>query len=723
MAIRKDVEFTVAADGRSVTPTVPQDGGVQGEHNATRVIFHVGENSVWEKPDYTVYIECEDNAGNIDTTVPLAVEGGQVAVLLPLAWTQYGGISTLRLVAEGADGTIAYMAEGAVRVTSRQNASQKVDGLLKGRMAELEQRANDALSGAEGAKSQAEVAAQQASTCAVAAKESEEYAATAIMQCSRYVLRAESAAEAAEDAAGGGESYTIHETEDHSVALSDERGNVVATVKPNGEIDGNFPDKVARKKLQTFVETDKYAAGFCDEQGYVAYGVKPNGEKVGFGGESGGGEGGESGGSFAPELNNCGLPVLYLDGDTEGMSKEDKKTLTYKLTSHKGVGQVMASGTCTCKWQGSSSVANDYPKRNYTIESKTGAFEATLATSTRRGQVVPPVVKAWGEQEKYCLKANWIDPSAARNVVCAKLWGQVVASRENVHEKLAGSPNHGAIDGFPVILVINGEFEGLYTFNIPKEGWMFGMGDGAAEYVVTGESNSMSACGFYKMPTFIEGENQQETDFAIEYQPEGVEDDTVIASFQAAVNAVKDAPDSAGWEAAVEEYFDIDSAIDYYIFNCCISGVDNLRKNILYGTYDGKKWFMSAYDMDTTLGSNPYGTGLFKVKTDHTQFLEGATGKYKHRLFELIYNYSRDKLKARWEELRGGVLSDENVWYVFNNFVNLIPRAVYNMDAEKWADQRDNQKYPMPATTTANVENYMQYYHMHTALLDKEMEE
>ena len=106
----------------------------------------------------------------------------------------------------------------------------------------------------------------------------------------------------------------------------------------------------------------------------------------------------------------------------------------------------------------------------------------------------------------------------------------------------------------------------------------------------------------------------------------------------------------------------------------------------------------------------------------------------KHRLFELIYKYSFDKLKARYDELRNGIknsddeaerigiLSNENVWYMFNNFVNAIPRAIYNMDADRWADKCDFYKYPMPGTTTANVENYMQYYRMHTALLDKEME-
>lgn len=508
----------------------------------------------------------------------------------------------------------------------------------------------------------------------------------------------------------------VHEVDGYAFAVSDEEGNVAFGIKPDGETVGTFTDKVARDKLAPLTTTPDYAYAVCDADGRVVFAITHSGEVK----YVGAGEGGESGGGevIAPtfDYTKCGLPVLALTGDTSAMTKDDAVTLDYTLKTPKGT--VIKSGTCTCKWQGSSSVRRGYPKRNYTIKFDS-EFEATAALGSQSEREVK--TSPWGAQKKYCMKANWIDPSGARNVVLAKLWGAIVASRENVHEKLAASPNKGAIDGFPVIIAINGEFTGLYTFNIPKDGWMFNMGEGAAEYVVCGESNSMSACGFYAEATFIEGDSQADTDFAFEYQPDDVEEATVVESFNGAIRAVMNAPNSSDWEDAVAPYFDIDSAIDYYIFTCCIGGMDNLRKNILYGTYDGVKWFMSAYDLDTTLGSNPYGTGLYPVKTSKTQFYEAANGSGKHRLFELIYKYSLGKLKARWEELRGGILSDANVWYMFNNFVNAIPRSVYDADADKWTSWSVNQV--MPATTTANVENYMQYYRMHCALLDKEMEE
>ena len=495
-------------------------------------------------------------------------------------------------------------------------------------------------------------------------------------------------------------------------------------------------------KTDHIMGNDEYAYAVCDANGNVSFGVKLNGEKVGFGG------GGSASVATTVDLTKCGLTILYLQEQEEGAYQamieaanpknnyeKLEKVFNYTLRTAKGTDKF--SGTCKLKFQGSSSLRNQYPKYNLTFKAVEDAFEATDAVSTRNGEEI--TLNPWGAQKKYCLKANWIDPSNARNVVNARLWGKIVDSRASssvvsaVTDLRATSPNKGAIDGFPCIVILNGEFNGLYTFNIPKDGWMFGMGDGTAEYVVGGEENGKTSCGFYSKPTFLEDENGK-VDFSVEYKHDDATEEAAVASFIAAVNTVKDCSNSAAWETEVAKVFDVDSAIDYYIFICCISAHDNLRRNTLYATYDGEKWFMSAYDLDTTLGSNTYGTGVYPVKTKRTQFYEAANGSTKHRLFELIYKYSFDKLKARYDELRNGIknsddeaerigiLSNENVWYMFNNFVNAIPRAIYNMDADRWADKCDFYKYPMPGTTTANVENYMQYYRMHTALLDKEME-
>jgi hypothetical protein len=141
-------------------------------------------------------------------------------------------------------------------------------------------------------------------------------------------------------------------------------------------------------------------------------------------------------------------------------------------------------------WLYCSSLSKFYEKKNYTIKFD-NAFEAK---------------EGWGEQKKYCLKANYIDFSHARNVVSAKLWSQIVASRSVANENLASCPNYGAVDGFPILVVINGEYQGIYTFNIPKDIWCYG----DAMYVMTAEDH-VNATRFKEI---AKGDG---SDFEIEY--------------------------------------------------------------------------------------------------------------------------------------------------------------------------------------------------------------
>ena len=121
----------------------------------------------------------------------------------------------------------------------------------------------------------------------------------------------------------------------------------------------------------------------------------------------------------------------------------------------------------------------NYPKKNFTIK---------LGSKVDLG---------FGEQKKYCLKANYIDHSHARNIVSARLWSEIVKNRENYNTlplQLRNSPNNGAIDGYPIKLYLNGKYEGLYTLNVPKDAWMFGMDDKKDEHCVLCGEDYGSGC-------------------------------------------------------------------------------------------------------------------------------------------------------------------------------------------------------------------------------------
>lgn len=379
------------------------------------------------------------------------------------------------------------------------------------------------------------------------------------------------------------------------------------------------------------------------------------------------------------------IPTLYFDGNIIGMSKDNAVTLNYKYGDR--------TGTCTLKWQGSSSIV--YPKKNYTVKFD-NAFEA---------------VDGWGEEKKYCLKADWIDFSHCRNVVSAKLWGDVVRTRETSElvTKLSALPNCGAIDGFPCFVVINGEWMGVYNFNIPKDGYMFGMGDGTKEAILCADKPNGSGTTWFALATIGE-------DYELEYVTDEDNADWVQTSLNTLITACMNS-DGTDIDTTIAQYLDINSAIDYYIYCACSFNGDGIGKNHLLATYDGVKWFFSAYDLDSTWGMDIYGNRFSPADTKLTanmvnSFKLMAT---KHRIFYLIYNYARERLIARYKELRDSALSVSAVTTRFYNYALQFPANAKKADAEKWTE--------IPSTDVNNVAQIVGWYIERARLLDEEIAE
>ena len=376
-------------------------------------------------------------------------------------------------------------------------------------------------------------------------------------------------------------------------------------------------------------------------------------------------------------LVNCtqyNLPILYLNGNTTGISKDTKVKLNYIYNERKG--------TCTLKWQGASSIR--YPKKNYTI-----TFDSPFEAKN-----------GWGSQKKYCLKANYIDFSHTRNVVSAKLWGQMVKSRDTKNEKLYNLPNGGAIDGFPIMLVINDIYQGLYSFNIPKDKWMFGMGTGEKECIVSAEEHSNATL-------FAETITQLGPQFELEYAKDEVNTQWVIDSLNTLITTILN-NDNANYKEEVGKYMDIDSAIDYYIYTCLISHTDGRAKNFLLHTFDGVKWGFTAYDMDTVFGNHFDGTAYYKADVSPT-FSYYVVSK----IMNLIYKYDKERLKARYNKIRQTVFSEDNVSYMFYNYLVNIPKALFDQGVKIWNS--------LPGTQTNNINQILNNFRLRCELLDNEI--
>jgi hypothetical protein len=373
-----------------------------------------------------------------------------------------------------------------------------------------------------------------------------------------------------------------------------------------------------------------------------------------------------------------GIPVVEFNGDIMTMSKDVAVNLTYKFENREG--------SCTLKWQGSSSLS--YPKKNYTVKFDT-AFEAKTG---------------WGEQKKYCLKANYIDFSHTRNICGAKLWGGVVKSRTPENTRLTSLPNGGAIDGFPVCVVINGEYKGIYTFNIPKDGWLFGMGEGEKEAILCADASAKGACTFEALAT-LNG------DFEVEYAPDEENTEWIKTSINRLINACMNS-DGTDLDTTIAQYIDWESAIDYMAFCLVTQNYDGISKNYLLSTYDGIKWFFSAYDLDSTFGLWYNGSKFIKV--DSMVSLSHISSS--HKVFDLIKRYKSAELKSRYTELvnaRNGALSEEAVSDTFINFAGSIPKALFDEEVKIWRS--------IPNTSINNVSQILDFNRRRRTYIDSQI--
>ena len=303
------------------------------------------------------------------------------------------------------------------------------------------------------------------------------------------------------------------------------------------------------------------------------------------------------------EPEELDMPKVFFNGDKPTDKTAVHATIEYiSKTQH-------FKGYVDIKCQGTSSMA--YPKKNYTIKMFT---DETKAVKLKKD------FKGWGKQSKFCLKANYIDHSHARNIISAKLWGQVVKSRsdfDTLPEELKTSPNYGAVDGFPIKVYYNNTYEGIYTWNIPKDGWMNKMDDKLNTHCILCGEEYNSGC-------FRSANASLWSDELHDVMPANI-----VTSFNNFQSFVINSSDDE-FKTGLSTYADVNSLIDYYIFQYVICGLDSMGKNQLFFTYDGIKWIASSYDMDSTFGmywnGQSFVSATYRMQEDYESMTSGRPG-------------------------------------------------------------------------------------------------
>ena len=162
----RTITFTATLDG--VAPTDRQDAGIQGEHNATQVVFALDAALI--RPEYLYRFEYVDGGGGWDTTDHIALTENRLSVLLPAAWTAAGGCGTIRLQicqldADSQEELILYTFPGRLLFADRDTGEPMAWEYEKG-LSGLIADTHSAAAGADAAAGRANAAAQSAEAIA-----------------------------------------------------------------------------------------------------------------------------------------------------------------------------------------------------------------------------------------------------------------------------------------------------------------------------------------------------------------------------------------------------------------------------------------------------------------------------------------------------------------------------------------------------------------------------
>lgn len=362
------------------------------------------------------------------------------------------------------------------------------------------------------------------------------------------------------------------------------------------------------------------------------------------------------------------FPILNINGSISGISKENRVTVQIDYYSPT---KTFTNQYATLKVQGNSSAI--YPKKNFNVQ----FYEDDSLESKDKIKIN----ETWGKQSKYTLKANFIDFSQARNIVSCRIYAKIAADR-NLSDGLENAPNMGVVDGFPIMVFLNGSFYGIYTMNIPKDNWLFGMtGKKNPNGAIIEASKVSDVSGLTIAAATLEKDNT----FGLEseFVGDSVTEQDALNSFNSFTEKIR-AIDSK--EKLLETFASssstIQRAVDCYIYSIVACADDNRYKNILYVNYDIKDpdscWFPSIYDMDATWGLHWNGGSLF----DANKMLPKEDNV--NLLWIKLYTYYFDEIAERYQELRADILSKDSIVNEFDKFLKTIPEIVTTSDMVRW---------------------------------------
>lgn len=327
-----------------------------------------------------------------------------------------------------------------------------------------------------------------------------------------------------------------------------------------------------------------------------------------------------------------GLMLVCREGGLAPVNAENNKKTDFLCDVHLWLpdGRYVYLKNVYVRIQGTSSTK--YPTKNYRIycakgESPemyiNGVLQSTSRLPLRIGQ---PTVKI------LCPKADYSDSSMAQNTGGAKLWNDLMKSLGFLTPaQEIDATKRTAVDGYPIdvfsaeSLEDTPEYYGQYNLNHDKSDWTDILGLTNVEDLDTTDAmafeflnNTQPLC-LFQGEADLDAQAAEEFDDALEFNHPA--DTTWATATTAQKNAFKrlwgwvrdcvpedaDVDDISTFESEkfveeLEDYFDKDFLLCWYLFTDYFVNVDQRAKNMILATWDQLVWYFIYYDGDTQIG-------------------------------------------------------------------------------------------------------------------------
>ena len=374
-------------------------------------------------------------------------------------------------------------------------------------------------------------------------------------------------------------------------------------------------------------------------------------------------------------FNNTTLPVIRMYGDMTNMTLETPVPMRIKYTSpnEDKYGQSFDLPYCQVNWQGTSSL--QYVLKNFTARLKDENMAVFEYTPYPNGVL----------EDTYCFKADYMESTHSRNVGIAKFVNDCLYDAKNPAQ-LQNKDIRNSINGFPCLMYINDELQGMYNFNLDRYSTKsFGYTDPDKVLVYEISANSDTTAGAFYSWTEDSGKDEAayyQSDFECLYPPTRAAGNDSLAELKRLIEWVDKSSDE-DFKDNIGRYFNLEYLLRYYLFVLVFGAVDSLGKNAKIASFDGGlTWYFQVYDADTTIGLNNSGFLLFG--TDIEMGDKNVFNTTGSRLWSRVVLLFQEELKQQYSLMRQGRFTVDNIMkYLYGEQISQIPATYYNKDMQR----------------------------------------